>query len=427
MKPEAFAQPGAAGDAAEALNRDCQCSVTDLPGLRSRIDRATGAELPIVQTHPHLFSDMPVFLAQSHFAAMRRAIEAIESITALAAYRDLVLKAAPAIAQVPASPRGVFFGYDFHLSPDGPKLIEINTNAGGAFLNIASRDAQIACCDIASDYQARLPDGTRLAAAVVDMFRREWRLARGDAPLRRIAIVDDQPREQFLYPEFLLAKALFEAHGITAHIADASELARVDDKITIDGHIVDLVYNRSTDFYLQAPENLVLRRAYEQDLAVITPHPRAHALYANKRNLTVLSDAGKLAALGAEPAAIDILNRTIPAAREVSAGDESWWANRKSWFFKPESGFGSRGTYRGDKMTRRVFAEVTRGQYIAQELVPASERTRSTREGPESLKVDVRCYSYGGEIQLMAARLYQGQTTNFRTAGGGFAPVYVVN
>jgi hypothetical protein len=26
----------------------------------------------------------------------------------------------------------------------------------------------------------------------------------------------------------------------------------------------------------------------------------------------------------------------------------------------------------------------------------------------------------------MAARLYQGQTTNFRTHGGGFAPVYVV-
>jgi hypothetical protein len=26
----------------------------------------------------------------------------------------------------------------------------------------------------------------------------------------------------------------------------------------------------------------------------------------------------------------------------------------------------------------------------------------------------------------MAARLYQGQTTNFRTVGGGFAPVYVI-
>ena len=27
-------------------------------------------------------------------------------------------------------------------------------------------------------------------------------------------------------------------------------------------------------------------------------------------------------------------------------------------------------------------------------------------------------------VQWLAARLYQGQTTNFRTPGGGFAPVY---
>src|SRR5258705_419647 len=31
--------------------------------------------------------------------------------------------------------RGVFMGYDFHLTQDGPRLIEINTNAGGALLN----------------------------------------------------------------------------------------------------------------------------------------------------------------------------------------------------------------------------------------------------------------------------------------------------
>ena len=27
---------------------------------------------------------------------------------------------------------GFFMGYDFHLGPDGPRLIETNTNAGGA-------------------------------------------------------------------------------------------------------------------------------------------------------------------------------------------------------------------------------------------------------------------------------------------------------
>lgn len=36
-------------------------------------------------------------------------------------------------------------GYDFHVTPEGPKLIEINTNAGGAFLNAALREAQRAC------------------------------------------------------------------------------------------------------------------------------------------------------------------------------------------------------------------------------------------------------------------------------------------
>ncbi len=40
------------------------------------------------------------------------------------------------------------------------------------------------------------------------------------------------------------------------------------------------------------------------------------------------------------------------------------------------------------------------------------------------LKLDLRAYVYDGRVQLTAARLYQGQTTNFRTAGGGFAPVF---
>ena len=34
--------------------------------------------------------------------------------------------------------------------------------------------------------------------------------------------------------------------------------------------------------------------------------------------------------------------------------------------------------------------------------------------------------SANSQIVLAAARLYQGQTTNFRTPGGGFAPVFVI-
>ncbi len=40
------------------------------------------------------------------------------------------------------------------------------------------------------------------------------------------------------------------------------------------------------------------------------------------------------------------------------------------------------------------------------------------------LKFDLRSYVYNSRVQWTAARVYQGQTTNFRTPGGGFAPVY---
>jgi hypothetical protein len=63
---------------------------------------------------------------------------------------------------------------------------------------------------------------------------------------------------------------------------------------------------------------------------------------------------------------------------------------------------------------------------VAQALVLPSERRLEVDSAETDLKLDVRAYVYDGAIQLVAARLYEGQTTNFRTPGGGFAPVFVV-
>lgn len=411
---------------ADMLNRGCDCAVTDLPKLRERLETALEPTQSIVQSHPHLFSEMPVFLDSVHVAQMRRVIDAIEATTQLSTYREAVLREAPELAQIDPRASGVFMGFDFHITPSGPKLIEVNTNAGGAFLNIAAHDAQQSCCPAAEEYMAEQRSTAQLEAEIVAMFRREWSLARGPTPLRTVAIVDSEPRGQFLYPEFQLAKKLLESHGIGAHIADPSELELEDDCIRLRGERIDLIYNRLTDFYLDAHTNHVLRDAYQRDLAVITPHPRAHALYADKRNLALLSNPAALESLGVPQDVADMLLDGIPATREAAGCAEAWWRDRKDWFFKPRGGYGSRGTYRGDKLTKRVFAEVVRGGYIAQELTPPSERWRSTATGKEVFKVDVRCYVYAGKIQLMAARLYQGQTTNFRTAGGGFAPIYII-
>ncbi len=404
---------------AERYNRGCNCSVVDLPLLHRQLDQLLGEEVS-----PQLFADTPVFLDPAQVSQMQRVVEAVESIVDLPQYQRAVLAGAPAVAHPGQRARGVFLGFDFHLSPEGPKLIEINTNAGGAFLNIASRAARVSCCGAADRYLATLPDGPALEARIFEMFLREWRLARGDLPLRSIAIVDRQPREQFLHPEFLLARKLFAARGIGTEIVDPGDLEIRGESLHARGVPADLVYNRLTDFYFDDSD--ALRIAYLRDLAVITPHPRAHALYANKGNLALMGDGDVMRALGASGEAAEVLARSIPATREVAGEAEQWWRNRKDWFFKPRQGFGSRGAYRGEKLTRRVFAELMRGGYLAQRLTPPSERQRSSIHGNETFKVDIRCYAYAGAIQLMAARLYQGQTTNFRTTRGGFAPVYVV-
>jgi hypothetical protein len=404
---------------AEQFNRNCDCTLTDIPELQRR--------LSIESTHPHLFSPAPVFVAREQVREMQRTVDAIESVCRSQAYLGEVLARAPRIAHAPQAAAGVFMGFDFHLSPQGPKLIEINTNAGGAFLNVAARELQRACCDGTEAFVSRQRDAHELEDELFGMFIREWRASRGDQPLRSIAIVDSKPEQQYLYPEFLLAKRLFERHGIHTQIADPEQLSIAGDRLVGGGHPVDLVYNRLTDFYFDDPRHQLLRSACERGLAVITPHPRAHAIYANKHNLALLSDAHALARVGATPAVISQLVRTVPGTKSVSGDGERWWENRKSWFFKPGHGFGSRGSYRGDKLTRRVFADVMAGDYVAQQFTPPSERWRTTPGGRQAYKVDVRCYAYRGQVQLMAARLYQGQTTNFRTAGGGFAPVYTVD
>jgi hypothetical protein len=190
---------------------------------------------------------------------------------------------------------------------------------------------------------------------------------------------------------------------------------------------VDLVYNRLTDFYLEAPAHLALRGAYEAGAVVLTPHPRAHALYADKRNLITLSDDSTLAALGVPTEARAILVAGVPRTESVTPERaEALWAERRKLFFKPAAGYGSKAAYRGDKLTRRVWQEILQSNYVAQALVKPSERRLEVDQSETDLKLDVRAYAYNGTIQLVAARLYEGQTTNFRTPGGGFAPVFVV-
>jgi glutathione synthase/RimK-type ligase-like ATP-grasp enzyme len=414
---------------AEHLNRSCRCVAVDTQALAGALESGAataGLYASILRDQPHLFSETAVFLSRRQFERMAAVVAAVEDVVATPAFQEHALSLAPAIARFEPGPRGAFLGYDFHLGADGPHLIEINTNAGGALLNVALARAQRACCVEVERALAAPGAGDEAEAAFVAMFRREWELQSGTTKkLGSIAIVDSDPTRQYLYPEFLMFKELFEKADISATIVDPSELELRGCHLSAGGRDIDLVYNRLTDFYFEDPSSSELRAAYEASCVVVTPGPRAHALYADKRHLAILSDAAAMRAMGVDAKTADLIAESVP--RTVVMTDDNrdeLWRERKRHFFKPAGGYGSKAAYRGDKITRGVWEELAGRSYVAQRIAPPTERTIVQGEREVPLKLDVRCYVYDGSVQLVASRLYQGQTTNFRTQGGGFAPVF---
>lgn len=412
----------------ERLNRECFCITLNRDKLYRAIGEATADPefcATFIPSRPHLFSNTVVFLSEGDISRMLSTVRAVEAASRLAGYREKVLSWAPEIARHDPGPRGVLMGFDFHLAPEGPRLIEINTNAGGAFLNALLTNAQRACCPEV-EVALRKSGADAFDSTVWRMFENEWRLQGRIAPLRRIAIVDDRPPEQYLYPEFVLVQRLLLKHGIDAVIADAALLRYEHGNLLFGEQPVDLLYNRLVDFPLQAAEHEAIRAAYVDDAVVVTPNPRVHALYADKRNMTLLSDPTLLRAWGLPEESIAAL-ADVPRTVQVTPGNaQDLWERRKKLFFKPAGGYGSKAVYRGDKVTKGVWADIIRGTYIAQDFAPPSERMIRIDGVEQACKTDVRLYVYDSQLLLAAARLYQGQVTNFRTPGGGFAPVLII-
>jgi hypothetical protein len=383
----------------------------DASGFSNEILLAWSAE------RPHLFSNTRVWVSPSDLQIMADGIVALERVLQNTAYQQAYLTA---VTTVGIAVPGVLFGYDFHLSEQGPKLIEINTNAGGAFLS--------ACLGLAwegNSYQSSLaPQKVNLQA----MFQQEWQA--GSAihdviPPGLLVIVDEAPASQYLYPEFELCRAWLAELGWSVAIAAPEQLVWDGHNLNCNGQPISMVYNRLTDFSLQTEPATALKLAYEASAVVLTPHPHAHAAMADKSHLVRLANDDFLSSIGigADDRA-RLAKILLPCDMVRPENAEMLWQQRKTGFFKPVAGYGSKAAYRGDKLTRRVFDEILAGEYIVQQIAPPSERAVQCDSETVSLKFDVRCYTYQAKVLGVIARLYQGQTTNFRTPGGGFAPVY---
>ncbi len=303
--------------------------------------------------------------------------------------------------------KAIAMSYDVHWDQQNQKikLIEVNTNAAFLFLSEALY------------MSAELPQpvpGFHIKN-LIQCCENEIRLSNTkksrtlNSP-KRVAVNDENPQQQKLFIEFLFVQYFLQFHGWDCEITDYRK---------IDLKNFDLVYNRFTDFYFNSEESQALKKAFLDGTTTFSPNPFEYFLLADKQRMIDWHQAQFLNFSEEFKKYHKVILDYVPRADLFSTiENEIIWTERKKYFFKPKSSFGSKLSYKGSSISRKFFDGLPREEMIRQEFIPAPEVTFSDGQ---TFKYDLRLYAYQGELQSVVARIYQGQVTNLQTKNGGFA------
>lgn len=354
-----------------------------------------------------LFSQNIIKISQADFNKIKLFIVSAFELAHSTSYINHIHPLLPDSAKLEAPNFSAFMSYDFHITPDGPKLIEINTNASLSSLSFLLSQFQLSHLN---------PSflGHDFFNECKKMLLEEYHFLERSNP-SRVAIIDEAPSNQRAYSEFLFYQSLFSEWGWKTDIIDTKDL---------DPKAYDLIYNRTTDFYFETEDTQKILEAYKSKSLCVTPNPREYGLLADKERLLIFSDEQKLRALGVSEDVIILLTSVVPKILPISHfSSESSKKEKEGYFFKPRRSFGAKAVYKGKSISNKIFEEILEKDYLAQELIEPPVVKVTTEKGESDFKWDLRVYAYKDQPQLMIARLYQGQTTNTQTPGGGLAAV----
>ncbi len=364
-----------------------------------------------------LISRVTAHLPRQDLRQMLRLVRLLFKLSCSSPYRKQIFTELPEVARFDPGHAALMMGYDFHLTNDGPRLIEVNTNAGGGYIAWLSEQlaGKTSPNYLSNRYQQRL----------LQSFLREWHdFSGGHRPLARVAVVDENVEQQPLLPEMTGCCDWLNQNGIDAHVASLEDLEVQSDGVYLRGEKIDLVYNRHCDFYLETPLMSELKDAYLAGQVCLSPNPFAYGLLADKRRMVLWSDSLSLDGLELSPLDKQLLLEMVPPSVLLSEQNrDEIWSQRKKLIFKPVTRFASRGVLMGRGITKKRFADFDPETTLVQKVISPSVETSA--DGQE-FKMDLRLFVYRNHLLGVGARLYQGQVTNMRTEGGGFAPVRIV-
>ncbi len=279
-------------------------------------------------------------------------------------------------------------GVDFHITHEGPKIIEINSNAGGL---------------VTSAIWAHRHDHQRMhnaLSAFVLSMQESYREMTGN-DLKTMAITDHDPEHQFTIYDFLLTKKLMESIGVRCDILDPKDL----------NSNYDFIYNRSCDFLLSSEDSQTMKSLYTSGDCCVAPNPYMFCLLSDKRAMVTINDF-----LSAHEGDYSALRSALLPCMHIR--DFVATGNRRSgWYFKHAMQYGGADVFRGRKLSVAKLQHILSEDYIVQK--EAKPATVLYNEVP--FKYDVRVFVWKEQVIDLSIRTYRGRITNFRTPEGGYA------
>jgi len=373
------------------------------------------AALPAVEWD-HLISPFEIRLPQRLLQAAEDAVGALYRVSRTLPYSEKIEDRA-GMAATKVANHSVLMAYDFHTTEDGQCfLVEVNTNASGYLLTALMQEAH-----------GRTETSQKILQSLKESFIHELKLAGKPFSTPHVAISDENIPEQKMLVEFLMYQDWFKSFGWSAELCEVKDLRLHNGRLAapVDNY-VDFVYNRSTDFYFEDSTHQALREAFVNGAACVSPNPREYWLLADKQRLIEYSQPNFWAEVGAsaeDQARIQAVLLPTFDRGSFTSGDDIW-NQRKTLFFKPKRSHGGKSVYRGESVSRKVFERLMQEDVLIQRFQPAQKvPTDDDRSVLSTWKFDLRVYAYEDQVQQIAARIYQGQVTNFASKLGGFTMV----
>jgi uncharacterized circularly permuted ATP-grasp superfamily protein len=341
----------------------------------------------------------------------------------------------------PGEPDVVLSRLDAFLTPEGPRFIEVNSDAPAGF-GYGDRMAEVvAQLRIFREFAEHTPvsyqpSGPRLVEAVVHAW-----VDHGGSGFPSIAIADWADVKTRADQEIL--REAFEARGFESFLADPRDSAVLGGELFMGGRRVDIVYRRAVlaELVEREPDVRVFLEAYRDSAAFFVNSLRCH-LSEDKAFLALLTDEAFADLLSEEER--HFVTGVVPWSRKVEERHTQKGgavvdlvpfilAKRESLVLKPSHGYGGRSVFVGDETEPAAWEAAVLGAlgsaWIVQERVTIPEEPFPVFDGGvlrfEALKVNASPFYVAGAEVGAVTRASRSSVINV-SAGGGSVPTFVV-